>query len=157
MQTDGTLGSLAALNIVDWNLVLDDGIGTFNLLGPFSGNNSQLQISGNSYVATGTDIYFDFSNPFGDYALFQNPSIGSSINFWCIEGDLGGCVGSNNAETLRLMDAVQDTFQTGVVSVATVVPEPSAAALLLAGVAMIGFRKRSFCDTAAKLFRGNIG
>jgi hypothetical protein len=52
ITTDGTLGTLASSNIVDWNLIGFTWSGTtltnsFNLTGPLSGNNSSIQtISG---------------------------------------------------------------------------------------------------------------
>ena len=46
IETNGTIGTLISTNILDWNLVIDDGSNTFNLLGPLSGNNSLLFMSG---------------------------------------------------------------------------------------------------------------
>src|SRR5262245_35686059 len=47
ITTDGTSGFLAASNIIDWNIMLNPNPGApFDLLGPLSGNNSGLGISG---------------------------------------------------------------------------------------------------------------
>jgi hypothetical protein len=44
IETDGTAGTLSDGNILDWNLLLNNGTTTFSLLGPLSGNNSQVDI-----------------------------------------------------------------------------------------------------------------
>jgi hypothetical protein len=40
ITTDGTIGVLSSNNILDWNLVVNDGTNTVNLFGPLSGSNS---------------------------------------------------------------------------------------------------------------------
>jgi hypothetical protein len=142
IQTDGTIGVLNSANVVDWTLLLDDGTGTFTLLGPLSGNNSQLGISGSSYVATATDVVFNFSS-LGDYALYQNPSVGSGLNFWCVEGSAGACTLNSSAEVVALNFNDQEVaFRTGIVVVASVVPEPSAIVLVGLGLASIACYRR---------------
>jgi hypothetical protein len=61
--TDGKLGVLGPADLVDWNLVLNDGATTFDLLGPLSGSNSMFfpaAVTGLS--ATPTQLLFDFNN-----------------------------------------------------------------------------------------------
>src|SRR5262249_54542647 len=41
--TDAKLGALINVDIVDWNLLLNDGSTTFDLTGPLSGGNSVLE------------------------------------------------------------------------------------------------------------------
>lgn len=122
IETDGTIGSLGAANILDWNLTLDDGTGStsITLLGPSSGSNSALRIVGSSFTASVTDLWFDFSNT-GNYVLFQNPNIGSEINYWCLDGALGSssCAGNANAETVKTSGQQVILGQTGVTSIAT--------------------------------------
>ena len=48
ITTDGTIGTLTTANIVNWSLTLNDGSTPFTLLGPTSGNNSGLLVSGSS-------------------------------------------------------------------------------------------------------------
>ncbi|MFC7049246.1 PEP-CTERM sorting domain-containing protein [Emcibacter nanhaiensis] len=99
ITTDGTLGALSAGNVTDWNLLLDDGSTTFNLLGNGSvGDNSDLLISGAAFIATATDLWFDFAAQ--GFALFQNPTNGSGINWWCLEGPSSGCTGFGQGESV---------------------------------------------------------
>ena len=96
VTTDGTLGVLAQGNITDWSLALNDGSNTFTLLGPSSGNNSRLVVVGTALSATATQLMFDFAAP--GLAIFQNPNVGSGINWYCVEGPASGCTvfGNNN-------------------------------------------------------------
>ncbi len=102
IQTDGTIGVLGDANLLDWNLLLDDGVGTFNLLGPLSGNNSGVDISGSDLSATATQLLFNFSG--SGFALFQNPSIGSEHQLLLHRGHdwLYGCPGGRIPGTGRL-------------------------------------------------------
>jgi len=62
IETDGTTGILDVPNLLDWNLTLNAGAGSFSLLGPLSGSNSFAQISGTSFTASLTSLLFDFSS-----------------------------------------------------------------------------------------------
>lgn len=43
--TNGTLGALYFTDVLDWNLLLNDGTSTVDLLGPLSGSNSIIQFN----------------------------------------------------------------------------------------------------------------
>jgi hypothetical protein len=149
IDTDGTLGVLSTANITDWNLTLDDSFGTFNLLGPVSGPNSQLLIIGNSFSATATDLLFNFVSGNSDLVLFQNPGIGSSMNAWCFANSVcGGGSGPHETVIGALFDNKQISPLSGLQSVATTVgaqavPEPSSSlGLMLGTVGVASILKR---------------
>ena len=145
IETDGTLGALSSGNIVDWSITLDDGTGTF-LLDGFA--NSQVLVSGSSFTASATGLFFDFANTNFDIVLFQNPSIGSGINFLCFDGASGTCISNLSSITVRLTDPASEVVspQLGNVQFASagdaVVPEPASWALMIAGFGLTGFAMR---------------
>ena len=70
--TDGTIGDLGLSNIVDWNLLLNDGVTTSGLLGPLSGSNLRRRRSRLGFVSNGNQLQFDFSNPPGSVWFSSN-------------------------------------------------------------------------------------
>ena len=90
IQTDGTIGALTAANITDWNLTLNDGISTFILTGPLSGNNSHVFTTGNDVSATASALSFNFSGVDNGYFLFQ-VSFGSGQHYYCTATSAGVC------------------------------------------------------------------
>ncbi len=73
--TDGKIGVLAQADILDWNLVLNDGSASFTLLGPLSGSNSSiLQFPASDFSATATHLLFDFSGTDGGGVTFADAS-----------------------------------------------------------------------------------
>ena len=141
ITTDGTFGVLSTGNITGWSLTINagDADGSFLLQG---GINSSLEVAGTAMTADADSIDFNFS---GDgFALFQNPYIGSSQNFWCVEGPNANCTGLGNGETVtRNNFGVPHITLTDSQAIATVrggtVPEPASLALVgaaLAGLAM---------------------
>jgi hypothetical protein len=78
IETNGVNGELSASDVVDWNLVINNGVSSFNLFGPLSGNNSQGLVSGPGFTATPTGLFLDFSQR--PFALFQSPFAGSGTN-----------------------------------------------------------------------------
>ena len=91
ITTNGTYGILSNSNISNWDLVLTDAGGSFHLFGPLSGNNSAILISGSGLSATASELDFDFAT--AGFMLIQNPSIGSGMDYWCVEGPTGNCTG----------------------------------------------------------------
>ena len=96
ITTDGTIGQILSNNVLDWNLLLNAGISTnivglaspatIHLLGPRSGTNSRLEVTGYDLTATASDLVFNFS---GDsyFAFFFLSSDGGSFVLsaceWC--------------------------------------------------------------------------
>jgi hypothetical protein len=147
IDTDNTIGTLSKSNITNWNLLLNDGTGTFNLLGPLSGANSQLLIQGNSFSATATDLLFNFDSLNRDVVLFQNPNTGSGQNFWCIK--IKVCGGPDTGESVALTFAnLQNSSRSGLTSIATsagsqAVPEPfTIIGTIVGGTTALRMRKK---------------
>ena len=150
IDTDGTFGVLSTGNITDWSLLLDDGSTTFLLDGA---TNSEVIVIGTGFTATAIGLYFDFSNSTGFNAVdFQNPFIGSSINYFCLNDAGGGCSGNPSAIGLRLEGIEIGDPRTGVTLIgsAAAVPEPASWALMIAGFGLTGaaMRRRRVALTA---------
>lgn len=135
IETDGSLGPLTELNIIDWTLTLSDGVGTFDLFGPLSGANSQVAISGSPLSASPTALLFDFGAPSDSWLLFQNPAIGSGINYWCVETDQ--CSGSSNGEAVALQASEVVAGRTGVVAIAVRGEVPELSTVILTGFGLL--------------------
>lgn len=155
IETNGTIGVLDASDILNWNLLLNDGTTTFDLLGPLSGSNSQFGLSGSDLSASATQLLFDFSGS-GD-AIFQAPTLFTGLDYWCTQGTppyLSGITcsaGTPNGSSLAtgevLITSSTDEGQvsglsgTDVIASVSSVPEPST--LLLTGVCFLGILTRS--------------
>ena len=138
ITTDSVIGNVAASDITAFTITITDLAtpGTFTL----TQGNAQVGITG-GLTATATALSFDFSSNF--YALFQNPSLGSAQNFYCLAGGL--CGKYTNAENLLVgsnYDNVQTNARRGVTVVATAatatVPEPASWAMFIGGFGLIG-------------------
>jgi hypothetical protein len=144
IETDGTIGVLNTSNILDWNLKLNNGTNTFDLLGPLSGSNSAEQVVGADLSATATQLLFDFSGGDG-YMILQAPTLFSGFNFWCAQG--GTSIQCSNeppggTEIVNVFPAAANQFTdlSGTIALGTTgVPEPASWALLILGFAGVGF------------------
>ncbi len=141
ITTDGTLGVLSTANVTTWSLNLNDGFGTFTLNGT---SNSQLLVQGSDLTATATGLFFNFSGT--GFALFQNPSVGSGINFVCFVGN-AVCGGAGNRTSVSVSNfgggfAQQGVQQIGRLAAAPAVPEPASWAMMISGFALAGLALR---------------
>ena len=143
IETDGSLGVLDDINIVDFGLT----IMAPNLSGSpvtLSFLNNPFQIDGNSFTATLDALSFDFSASSGGSVVFAET--GSGGVFWCLS-DLYPCssmsTGGSSEETIGdypvgNLQSVLGLVGTQVIATRTVqVPEPETLTLLIAGV--LGF------------------
>jgi hypothetical protein len=159
--TDGTIGSLTATNIVDYNLLWNDGTTTFDLTGPLSGGNSAYGGPG-ILSATSTQLLFDFgptdTNDFLYFASNANFNSGATQYEVCFEGNANDCTSGLPAGAVALASYTytgvgDETLYTpmtgdqviGTASGSSNVPEPPTLAILGAGIALLsGFRRRSW-------------
>jgi hypothetical protein len=70
-------------DIVDWNLTIAvHGVPSTSLLGPLSGSNSNVVMSGAAdVVATSVGLFFNFSAPGEAYLVFQDPTNNAFLQF----------------------------------------------------------------------------
>jgi hypothetical protein len=110
ITTDGTLGALGSTNLLDWSLTLNDGAATFLLT---AANSEVAFILGAALSETTSQLLFDTAN--GGIVLFQNPTIGSGQNFWCLDNPSGSCDSRPGTESLRINGATQTAAWQGIV------------------------------------------
>lgn len=146
IETDGTLGTLNASNILDW---------TFTLTSPTLSGGSpdiitktgaiQTNEFGGFLTATLSDLLFDFSAgpAAAGFMLFQ----GGSTNYWCVQTN--GCfdnLGSREAlgfgTTGLTADIVGYRTQQVIASVTNAVPEPTVLSLMAISLLVLGFSRR---------------
>jgi hypothetical protein len=145
IETDGAVGVLGLADVLDWNIELNDGLTSFDLEGPLSGNNSGLEESGTNFVGSPTALTFNFNG--SGFTLFQAPAPGSGVDYFCFAGQV--CGGFNDAITLGTnVLFAHEIPETGVQVVATAaaasaVPEPTTCVLLGSGLAAVFARRRA--------------
>jgi PEP-CTERM motif len=139
VQTDGTIGSLTANNILDWNLTInaDANAATFGvLLGPSSGGNSTFRFfTTNALAATaGGLLTFDFNGTPGvfqlgtaDAAVVWQMQAGIPFRDELIRESL--VAGANPTQQFEVRGAVVQTL-----GAARAVPEPGTLTLLGCGL-----------------------
>lgn len=147
IETDGTIGVLGNGNILNWNLVLNDGTApAFDLLGPLSASNSVVGIAGADLTATATQLSFNFASTDGGYALFQSPVLFTGSDFWCsVSADTSSSFcPPPEGETVNVSpDSNRSTSlsSAAVIGTASSLPEPSCLPFVAFGITLLGWRK----------------
>jgi hypothetical protein len=145
IETDGTIGvldtggSAGIANILAWNLLLNDGTTTFDLLGP----PNSVGTNGVDLSATATQLLFNFSG--GSFLFFETDNTGVV----CFGAQTCGFGPPGTGARLEIggfdVGPIQFTSLSGTQVIGTTstssIPEPSTLALLGAGIALLGFRK----------------
>ena len=136
VETDGTLGVLGAANFIDWNLLLQDGSSTYDLLGPLSGNNSSAYVQGSDLSATATQLLFNFSGTDNGYFLIQYGfGAHDGLHYYCDSTFSDICL-TGEAVAPDFFTQGQTVSRSGEVVIGSMVPEPSS--LLLFGSSILG-------------------
>ncbi|MFD1787585.1 PEPxxWA-CTERM sorting domain-containing protein [Sphingomonas floccifaciens] len=151
ITTDDTIGVLSGANITAFNILINDGADSFTV----TNNNGSVLIGGNALTATSTGLSFDFSAQGANYALFQNPFPGSSVNYFCLQ--TVGCYFPAEAGIgIRLQGELLNSSLSGNVqfaqAAAAAVPEPATWAMMLIGFGGIGASMRRRKQVAAVNF-----
>lgn len=138
---------LSGGDFVDWNLLLNDGTNTVDLLGPLSGENSGIFGSSvTEFLATSTQLQLNFSNSdffyfilgYGPGSGYAGPLKGSQICF----ADAGCDGASGGGVTISIVsDPIQYTSLSGDAVIGTSAPEASTLSLLCAGGILLARRK----------------
>ncbi|QTD57569.1 PEPxxWA-CTERM sorting domain-containing protein [Parasphingorhabdus cellanae] len=144
ITTDDTIGVLGRDNILDYRVVLDNGINTERL---FSGDafGTDLDVEGTSLSATATQLLFDFDvegffqfdpRPTGNDGYCAAGSVGAFANF-CNAG-----AGSNELLIVDF-DFSNNAISSGTQVLAAAVPEPGTWMMMILGFGAIGGAMRS--------------
>ena len=80
ITTDGTIGTLATGDIVNWDLTLKDGSGGMFLLD--LGDSQEID-EGDDVTATSTGLLYNYSDADMGLLLFEAPTVGSDDQFLC--------------------------------------------------------------------------
>jgi hypothetical protein len=141
IETDGTIGTLAASDFLTWDLSLSDGVGDSFTLTP---GNSSVTITGTATTATSSLLQFNYDTPDNGalgYFEIMDAAAGWGWQLAVPPGTaVGGVIQPNpDLGTIGLLAFDAQPITIGAVPASTV-PEPSNFALLLsAGLGMICF------------------
>ena len=149
VTTNSTTGTLHGSNILGWDIVITDGSGSHELIGP----GQSVSVAGTSLTATNTGLFFDFSadesggaNP--QWLYFQT---GGTGEFVCFNANQGACSGGDPSSVSlntkpNNFNNTSSISENGNVEIAqaavAAVPEPSTWAMMILGFLGIGFLAR---------------
>ncbi len=135
ITTDGTIGNLAASNILDWSILVAPSFTSSTTLTP---SNSSVSIVDSGFSATATGLFFNFGR---NNALVAFTSPSAPYYFLCLTGKFT-CGGPDDTAGIAIGTAgvgnVNFSQGSGVTQIGTFepVPEPSSVGLL--GLGLIG-------------------
>jgi hypothetical protein len=143
IETDGTTGTLAASDILGWNLVLSDGLGdSFDI----TNENSTPSVTGTALTATASALQFNFGtveeggSTLGDFEILDS-SNGWGWTFAVPPGTaLEGVPAGPYESSYNYAPIAYDTQP---VTIGTATPEPSGFVLLSAALGMIGVLRQA--------------
>lgn len=143
IETDGTIGTLAKGDILDWSIAMTDGVDSPYTLFP---GDSGVTVNGSSLSATSSALLFNFSG--GNCCSFSFQAFSNNYDFVCFgpggAGDFSHICANGVPSNVAGMGlggpgTEQSTPLTGIQAVAS--PEPSSVILLAAGLSLGAFRR----------------
>jgi hypothetical protein len=140
ITTDGTIGTVSAVNILAWNLLLDDGVNSSSL----TTGNSFIHAASSSFEATSTQLLFDYSAADSFFLFYENNHVG----FWCLEQSNSGCAAGYSTDRIAInSDGIrirynEADFIYGTEVVGSMVPVPAAVWLFGSALAGLGWIRR---------------
>jgi hypothetical protein len=151
ITTDGSTGVLGTADILNWNLVLNDGTNpTFTLNGT---SNSAEEVVGLDLSATATQLLFDYSGSDGGFFLLESLTIGDDGPFVCFSASVacsttpaGISLAALNGEGDAVFTELSDT---GVIGTAGVSPTPEPGSLFLLGSGLLAMAGMGWRRVAA--------
>ena len=134
IQTDGTIGTLAAGNFIAWNLNLNGVGASFNI----TDGNSVAYVTGTDVTATATDLLFNFSGLDSGVLLFQQ-GLFSGTHYYCDATSTATCFQGASVSPQSYLDpSFQNVGVSGDQVIGTVAPIPESGSLALFGAGLAG-------------------
>ncbi len=152
ITTNGAIGTLATADIIDWNLLLNNGFGTIlNLTGPSTTTPIEgVEVLGNSLTASSTNLSYDFGGT--GFFLIQENGLANGGTYFCDAGfGQATCIAGGESDFPGFAFSANQQFdpRSGDVSIGTVAaltssptPEPSSVFVLFAAVFGLGLLAR---------------
>ena len=142
ITTDGTLGTLAASDIVAWQLDMNDGSNTNTESDQGAG--AGVIFSGSALSATLTTLSFNYSAGDGSYVGFDiDNGAEGSVCITSTSNCFGpAAIGTYNVDDDSSANYVQETGTLVIAADGVPVPEPTTLGLFTLGLAALRFAKR---------------
>ncbi|WP_137176614.1 hypothetical protein [Roseomonas sp. AR75] len=139
ITTDGTIGTLATPNILDYAVEIADPSNIFS----FTPANSQAVVLGGAFSATTAGLFFDHAGNNSAFYIIDGPA----ENAICLEAVGVGCTFGGPSKLILFAEAGYMVSASGVTRVATApgivsAPAPASVAVLLVGLAGLGVARR---------------
>ena len=137
--TDGVIGTVLPMNVLDWNLTVNDGSTSLILLGPLSGANSGFDGDA-GLLETATQLLFDFGASTLHYGEFCLPTCSLGWSYVSFGHGIGEHLVSTNDQII----AGDKLTGIGIIGELASAPLPSAVWLFGTALGGMGLAQRRF-------------